>query len=141
MSESTQEPQELDVEFDDEELQTDEDTPEEEGLVQPQLKEYMRRVFDKNGWSSRQFRDKGISHTSMLLILNPHKRVGERLLTKIAKVMNLPLQTVMEWGEVVPSATEGEQQRRLLVHIYESVSEAGKKQIVDFAQFVQDQEA
>jgi hypothetical protein len=125
--------QEVEIEIDTEVSEDYEETAE---LVQPLLKEFINAKFDKHGWSSRQFLNRGIPHTSMRAVRNPHKRVGEKLLTKVAEVFNLPLQTVMEWGEVVPSASEMEQRRRHLIHIYENVADEQKQMILDFALFI-----
>ena len=117
-------------------LHDDEDFEEEEELVQPILKERMNEIFERNGWSSRHFLSRGIPHTSILALRNPHKRVGEKLLTKVAEVLDMPVQTIMEWAEIVPSATEAEQRRRHLVHIYENAAEEQRQKIYDFALFI-----
>lgn len=124
----------------DNDFEEEENVPEEKELVQPLLKEYVQEQFKRHGHKTRDFVDQGIPHSSMQVILHPHKRVGEHLLAKVAEVFHLPMQTVLEWGEVLPNSDQNTQARRLLSHTYEMLSETGKDQLVNFALFLLDEE-
>ena len=72
----------------------------------------------------------------MNLIMHPNKRAGEKLLVAVSEVFDLPLQTVLEWGELLPESDEKTQQRRHLGHIYELLTEGRQNQLMEFALFL-----
>ena len=108
-------------------------------VVQPRLKAWLIEQMNKRNLSIRETGKRAkIPHTTILRWLNEDIRVGHKHIESLAVLFGVPVENLYIMGDFIPEKRELRAEHRLLIHIYDLLDEAGKRDLLQCAEQLRD---
>ena len=107
--------------------------------MQDELRDWLMDELQKRNWSIRELASRaGIPHSSISRLNSYNERIGFKTCVAIAGALNVPPISVLERAGLLQRVPQDTQETRLLKHIYQDLDEAGRRQLVEYAEVLRD---
>lgn len=108
-------------------------------VVQPRLKQWLIEQMRRRGWSIRDTAERAaIPHTTIVRWLKDDNLIGTKHIEVIARLFGTPIENLYIMGDYIPDKRELNTDKRLLLHIYDLLDEAGKRDLLQRAEQLRD---